>query len=299
MTTTGEAHHIPDVYWSLYDEGDPRVMALIIELVLLRRETEELRALVAELQQSKYAKKSERSTSNESKPKEPKNPNGNKGSSIDRELQAKYKPDTEEEGAELPSDVLPAHLPREVIRLDDLPEGANPDDYYVVQTKVSERLAVNPQIFYVIRTERTVYKHKKTGAFFVPELPPHPLGRCRIDVSLLVWIVVQKCLYHAPLYRQEQMLKLYGIHVPRNSLSRWVIELSVLLQPIVNALEKAVKAADVVYCDESPSLVKIYQTEPGSAKKEAQSKDKKKVKTGYKQTYYWALVALDVGVWFK
>lgn len=240
----------------------------------LKTRVEELENIVKLLQKKLFGSSSEKSSKNKGK-----KPKINKG------LQNKFKGGDEAESQEsLAGGKFPDHLPREHEVVDGLPDDANPDDYTLVGSKITERLACKPAELYVIVTERRIYKKKDTGEFVTPPAPWHPLGRCLADVSLIVFLIIQKCLYHLPLYRLYQMLQMNGTGIARSNLASWVIGIAELLEPVVDALEASIKSSPQVHVDESPAKVKFKVA--GAKKK-------------YRQSYFWTLLSLDKGVVFK
>ena len=179
---------------------------------------------------------------------------------------------------------FPAHLMRvEGPPIDDIPAGVEKADCVFVGTKVTERLAEEPSYNYVIRTVRNVYKHKQSGQFYAPLAPRHVFGRCQVDESFLVAMVVKKILWHLPLYRQHQALKLQGIELPRSNFAMWMGKLGVLFSSIAKAVESGVKGDGVVHCDETPILVAQYGDDG---------------KKHYGSAYLWPILSEESGVAF-
>ena len=74
----------------------------------------------------------------------------------------------------------------------------------------------------------------------------------RADVSFLAGLLVDKFLYHLPLYRQHQRLLGAGIEVSRQWLTNQVLAVALLLAPIVEAQLAAIRACRVKAMDETP-----------------------------------------------
>ncbi|NBV31783.1 MAG: IS66 family transposase [Bacteroidetes bacterium] len=178
----------------------------------------------------------------------------------------------------------PDHLPRIEEFVDNLPDGANPDDYQLIGERRVPRLATLPVLHYVLVTIHRTYK-KKSNSYIPPRKPEHehPLGKCSADISFVVFAVIQKILFHIPFYRLEKLLELQGIACRRSNLVRWSERLADLLEIIAGAILQDIKGAAVVYGDESPAVVNIKKGEESSE---------------YKRTYFWNLVAPDRGVFF-
>ncbi len=185
---------------------------------------------------------------------------------------------------EAPEGTFPAHLPRQEQVIDEKPEGVSDTELELVSEKVTERLGVTPEEYYVIRIVRKVYKNKTTGEFHTPDAPDHVLGRrCKVSEMCIVMFIIKKFLWHLPLYRQQQQLRLQGIKISRDSLTKWVIELGSLFSPIARAIADSIRGSPVLHIDETPMRV---------GKKDNQ--EKKKFDTGF----FWPILAVGVGVSF-
>lgn len=97
--------------------------------------------------------------------------------------------------------------------------------------------------------------------------PPQPLEKSYAAAGLLAYIATTKYVDGVPLHRQEKQHARGGIHIPRNSMARWLIKLADLILPLVNLFEEAIRAGPYIQCDETPHQV---LKEPGR-KADAQS----------------------------
>jgi transposase len=264
----------------LFQEKEQRIGALEAIVDEQSKRIEQLEALnrkqveeISLLKKLLFGKKSEKSA-----PKTRKD-----GSDSSKTTKRSESRDGFNDPAEAPEGTYPSHLPRKKDTIDDLPEGADPNDYYYVGDKVTERLAVEPAQFYVIVTRRKIYKRKSDG-LFVPSHSQHPLGRCSADMSFVIYAIIQKILFHIPFYRLEKILQLQGIPCHRSSFIRWTTTVASLLQPIAQAILRDIKDALVVHGDESPTLVKCKEKDTSSS---------------YRSVYFWNLVAPDRGIYFQ
>jgi len=85
--------------------------------------------------------------------------------------------------------------------------------------------------------------------------PPAPVGvfdHSRADVSFIAGLVVDKFVYHQPLYRQHQRLKDNGIDLSRPWLTDLVHRAAALLEPIYAAQFDSVRESRVKAMDETP-----------------------------------------------
>jgi transposase len=144
-------------------------------------------------------------------------------------------------------------VPVQEIRLPN-PEIENlpPDRYDIVGEKVTLRLAQEPGSYVVLRYVRPVVKLKETGTFSCAPAPVGVLEKSLADVSLLAGILIDKFLFHLPLYRQHQRMLASGIHLDRSTLTQWVHRVAALLEPIYQAQWESVLASSVLVMDETP-----------------------------------------------
>jgi transposase len=147
----------------------------------------------------------------------------------------------------------PARVPVETITLPnpeiaDLPAEA----YTVIGEKVTHRLAQRPGSYVVLKYVRPVVKLTHSATLSCPPAPVAVLEGGRADVSFLAGLVIDKFLYHLPLYRQHQRLTAAGIAVSRQWLTQQVLALALLLAPIVAAMLEDIRACRVKAMDETP-----------------------------------------------
>jgi len=169
---------------------------------------------------------------------------------------------TKAEGEEPALFFDPARVPVETIALPN-PEIADlpPEAYTVIGEKVTHRLAQRPGSYVVLKYVRPVVKLKATATLCCPSAPPAILEGGRADVSFLAGLVVDKFLYHLPLYRQHQRLAAAGIDVSRQWLTQQVLAVALLLAPIVAAMLEDIRACRVKAMDETP--IKAGRKGPG------------------------------------
>ena len=109
-------------------------------------------------------------------------------------------------------------VPVEVIEIGNR-EITHPEDWAVVGEKVTQRLAQRPGSYVVLRYVRKVYKRKADGVFSCVPAPPAVLEKSYADVSFLAGVLIDKFIYHLPLYRQHQRLAAAGVHLGRSTLT--------------------------------------------------------------------------------
>ncbi len=144
-------------------------------------------------------------------------------------------------------------VPVELITVQDpAVKGLDPDDYEVIDEKITHRLAQQPSSYVVLKYVREVIKLKETGQIACPPAPAAVLEKSYADVSMLAGLMVDKFLYHLPLYRQHQRLKETGIELSRSVLTYWTHRAAALLEPIFDAQWASALASRVLAMDETP-----------------------------------------------
>ena len=156
-------------------------------------------------------------------------------------------------------------VPVEIIRITPPElEGDGANDYDIIDTKISRKLAQQPASYVVLQYEMPVFKHKQTQAVKSTAMPEQVLDSSIADVSLLAGLLVDKFLYHLPLYRQHSRMSLQGVTVSRASLTNWTKRTIELLRPIVEAQLTNVLSSKVFARDETP--IKASPSEKGKMK---------------------------------
>jgi len=144
-------------------------------------------------------------------------------------------------------------VPVQEIRIPN-PEAATlaPGEYTVIGEKATYRLAQRPGSYVVLKYVREVIKHRSTAGVLCPPAPPAVLEKSFADVSFLAGLLVDKFLYHLPLYRQHQRLQDGGIRLARATLTNLVHRSLMLLEPVYEAQVQSILASRVLAMDETP-----------------------------------------------
>lgn len=143
------------------------------------------------------------------------------------------------------------HVPVETLVVEPQELRDNPGDYEIM-TRHAYRIGQNPISHKVIHIEYRTIKHKKTGVVTTAHALPNVLEKSITDVSFLAMMLIDKFLYHMPLYRQFQRLERSGIHIARRSLTNWIVKVAQLLKPIYDAQKDSVMLSKVLAMDETP-----------------------------------------------
>jgi transposase len=144
-------------------------------------------------------------------------------------------------------------VPVETIVLSS-PELANvPEDEQVLITeKITYRLAQRPGSYVVLKYVRPVIKHKDTNELVIAPAPVNVLDKSIADVSFLAGMLVDKFMYHLPLYRQHQRLRQCGIEIARPTLTSLSSRAIDLLEPVFDAQFEHILQSRVLAMDETP-----------------------------------------------
>lgn len=143
-------------------------------------------------------------------------------------------------------------------------EGLSPDQYEVIGEKVSYRLAQRPAGYAVICYRRPTIKLRESGHLISVPAPLGVLEGSRADVSLCAGLLVDKFVYHLPLYRQHQRMSDSGVRVSRPWLTQLAQQIIALLEPIHDAQLASIRASRVIAMDETP--IKAGRDGPGKMK---------------------------------
>lgn len=157
---------------------------------------------------------------------------------------------------------LPGGLPVIEEVLDPEPVQACPAAWRCIGAEVSEQLDYEPARFLRRRLIRRKFVRRgDTDATpIIAPLPPCLQERGLPTAGLLAQVLIAKYCDHLPLYRQEAIYRQrHGVHLPRQTLARWVGLAADWLRPIYDAVRTGVLAGGYIQVDETP----IAYLEPG------------------------------------
>ncbi|MFW6218254.1 MAG: IS66 family transposase [Verrucomicrobiota bacterium] len=134
--------------------------------------------------------------------------------------------------------------------------GLAPDEFEVIGQKTTHRLAQRPGAYVILKYVRDVIKIKSNDkdddAISCPAAPESVFEKSHADVSFLAGLLIDKFLYHLPLYRQRQRLESSGVQVSRAWLTQMVHRCGDLLEPIAAAQLDSIRRSRVKLMDETP-----------------------------------------------
>lgn len=240
----------------------PELKKLIISQY---NEIQELKDKINLLQKKQFAPKSEAKCSEDL---------GlfNEAEELDKDNQVDAEDDKEEEANEEQPDEqkkkkkkkrrtrLPDHLPRQeiIIDLEDKDKICKYDGATLVKIgeEVSEKLVIIPAKAIVEKTIRIKYGCPCCDeSLKTPPAPVTILPKSMASASLVAYIVIAKYMDGLPLYRQEAMFLRIGIELNRQSMARWVIQVSLKLMPLYNLLQDLALEEIYLQMDETPVQV--------------------------------------------
>jgi transposase len=158
---------------------------------------------------------------------------------------------------------LPENLPVVEEVIDPQPVKAAPEAWRCIGQEVSEQLDYEPARFLRRRLIRRRYVRRNAPelAPVIAALPNRLLDRGLAAPGLLAQVIVSKYCDHLPLYRQEQIYaSRHGVHLPRQTLARWMGLAAEWLRPVYEQIRTGVMAGGYIQVDETP----IEYLEPGN-----------------------------------
>lgn len=144
---------------------------------------------------------------------------------------------------------LPVHT---IEVLDPEIAALSPDQYEVIDTKTSYRLAQRPGSYEILKYVRPVVKRRDTQQIRCALAPVGVIEGSRADVSFVAGLLVDKFAYYLPLYRQHQRLTDTGVNVSRPWLTQITQKAIELLEPIHQAQLDSIRRSHVIALDETP-----------------------------------------------
>ncbi len=156
-------------------------------------------------------------------------------------------------------------VPVEEIRLDP-PELAelSADQYEIIDEKVTHKLAQLAGSYVVLKYIQPLIKRKDSGALLSAPAPAAVLEKSYADVSFLAGALIDKFVYHLPLYRQHQRLEHNHIVLARGTLTNATQRAIGLLEPVYRAMFVSVLQSQTLAMDETPT--KAGRSGPGTMK---------------------------------
>ena len=131
-------------------------------------------------------------------------------------------------------------------------EGEDKGDYEVIGEKIIYRLAQKSASFVVLKYVSKNVKRKSTQEIISHRTHNPVFDKSLADVSFLAGMLIEKFVYHMPLYRQHQRLENNGIVLARSTLTHLVKRTIDLLKPIYQSQLDHVLQSKILAIDETP-----------------------------------------------
>lgn len=132
-----------------------------------------------------------------------------------------------------------------------------------IRYETTELFNYQPPVYEVIVQKREMVVCPKAclGSIEIAPNPKRILPRTNITANLLAHVVVSKLHDRQPHYHfEKRLIESMGFECRRNKLSRWFIDASFAVQPLINLSKDVIQEYDVAYCD--PTSLQVLR-EPG------------------------------------
>jgi transposase len=174
--------------------------------------------------------------------------------------------------------VLPEHLVRKEIIIE--PENLT-DDMVKIGDERSEQLVYVPPTLHVQVIIRPKYaqpaKQQKNdkNPILIADMPEQFIPKCIAHPSLLAFILVDKFVYHNPLYRTiERIFQLAQLRLPKATVSGWVKQSAQQLLVLYEKLVEIVLAANYLQVDET--RMEVLPNSPPSSDQQKRKRSRKR-----------------------
>jgi transposase len=121
--------------------------------------------------------------------------------------------------------------------------------------EITEELEYQPGELYVKQYKRAKYVKPDNGSIVIGKLPSRPVEKAIAGPGLLAQIVIDKYVDHLPLYRQMQRFERGGVKLPYSTITDWVRATCHLIAPLFEALKIEVLKSNYLHADETPIKV--------------------------------------------
>jgi len=162
---------------------------------------------------------------------------------------------------------LPDHLPS--IRIEHEPTSTQCTcgcQLRRIGEDISEKLAFKPAQFIKEQHVRGKWVCDQCDTIQQEPMPAYVIDKGIATTELLSHVLVSKYADHLPLYRQHLIYQRAGVDLARSTLSEWVGQCGVQLQPLAQALKQIVLQQQVIHADETPvTVMQIGEKKPKKA----------------------------------
>ena len=128
---------------------------------------------------------------------------------------------------------------------------------------LSEKLNFRPAQFYKEQHIRGKWVCDQCDTLIQEPMPAYVIDKGIATPELLSHVLVSKYADHLPLYRQRLIYQRVGVDLARSTLSEWVGQCGVQLEPLVEALKQIILQQHVIHADETPvTVMQIAEKKP-------------------------------------
>ena len=89
----------------------------------------------------------------------------------------------------------------------------------------------------------------------IAPVPPSILPKSIVTPTLLAQIITAKYQFGLPLYRQEALFKSFGIELHRQTMIRWLLQVSTKLKPLYERMHAILFEQPALWSDDTPVKV--------------------------------------------
>jgi transposase len=125
----------------------------------------------------------------------------------------------------------------------------------IVGEDVSELVDLIAAKLKVIEIARPKASCRRCERMVQAPAPSRPIPRSMAGPGLLAQVLVSKFDDHVPLYRQSEVFARMGADIPDSTLVDWCGSAMKVLHPVIERIEEAVFAADLIHADDTPIRV--------------------------------------------
>ena len=151
---------------------------------------------------------------------------------------------------------LPDYLPRETVehRLSEndltLDNGLKFEEIGSIESEQLEIIPADIKVIKHVRYKYAVKGYEEHGIKIAP-IVGQVIPKSVASNGLLAHIAQSKYAYHLPLYRQQEIWKDLEVNLSRASMSRWMVQLGEMVQPVIDDILEQIKLQPYVQVDET------------------------------------------------
>lgn len=245
---------------------DQQIYKLESSIIEKEDEISRLKYLVEQLKRMTFGQKSERFENPDQLELFPKEVLDQKEKELIEEVEVAIKKRKSYDGKHPGRQQLPKDLPVEEIILEPTEDVTG---MIRIGEEITEELHIKQASLFIRRIIRPIYITKpdenNKQRQVIAELS-RPIDKIIAGSSLLAYLIVNKYVFHMPIHRQLQQLKLLGINLSASTVENWIRLASELLEILYKVHRQKIQQSQYLQMDESPIQVMDRETK-GKTKK--------------------------------